>query len=221
MSSIVQQLPNYSSNNNNNNNSSNTNNTNNSNSSFMNNQQQQQLLNVNTTSPNTNSGAENYDQIFDDDVQRFEATEYKQRYGDRWKKLATSVRDVVQSDGTIIREYVIEDPSLLEQLSEDEENNVSNMTNSKPISDKLNTSNSFIGSGTSSLPLLKNNVQISSSFKTYNNSANNTANSTIKDMNENNNSNNKEKYFQPIISSNKKDEEEFDKEVENIHEQGN
>ena len=62
-------------------------------------------------------------------MQRYEATEYKQRYGERWKKLATSVRDVVQPDGTIIREYVIEDPSLLEQLREDEDNQSKNENN--------------------------------------------------------------------------------------------
>lgn len=58
---------------------------------------------------------------YDEDVQRYEADSYKQKYGDRWKKLASSVRDVVQPDGTIIREYVIEDPAMLDNLSEDDD----------------------------------------------------------------------------------------------------
>lgn len=63
------------------------------------------------------------ERIYDeDDVQRYDADTYRQKYGDRWKKLASSVRDVVQPDGTIIREYVIDDPALLEQLSEDDDN---------------------------------------------------------------------------------------------------
>ncbi|CAF0759359.1 unnamed protein product [Brachionus calyciflorus] len=61
--------------------------------------------------------------IFDeDDVERYDADTYRQKYGDRWKKFASSVRDVVQPDGTVVREYVIEDPTLLEQLSEEDEN---------------------------------------------------------------------------------------------------
>lgn len=157
-----------------------------------------------TSNPNSfvNSSAENYSQIFDDDVQRYEATEYKQRYGERWKKLATSVRDVVQPDGTIIREYVIEDPSLLEQLSEDEDNQ---LKNEKPTS-------SFNQSGQTTLPL-KSNIKNSSSFKLYSSNKNNNSANTI-DINDKG-----EKYFQPIIS--KKEEEEIDKEVETIHEQGN
>lgn len=58
----------------------------------------------------------------DEDVQRYEADSYKLKYGDKWKKLASSVRDVVQPDGTIVREYVIEDPSMLDTLSDHNEN---------------------------------------------------------------------------------------------------
>lgn len=59
--------------------------------------------------------------LFDEEVQRFDADSYRQKYGDRWKKYASMVRDVVQPDGTIIREYVIEDPTVLEQLSDEDE----------------------------------------------------------------------------------------------------
>ncbi len=76
---------------------------------------------------NGDNHQDSFDSIFiDEDVQRFDADSYKEKYGDRWKKLATTVRDVVQHDGTIIREYVIDDPSMLEQLSDGEENNESN-----------------------------------------------------------------------------------------------
>lgn len=179
---------------------------------------------MSVTQPNVyNTSEHNYDQIFDEDVQRFEATEYKQRYGDRWKKLATSVRDVVQPDGTIIREYVIEDPSLLEQLSEDEENvssldtkTINKSTN--PVTTPNNNNNNNIANnsnnssnltkGQNSLPLKTNNLKTTSSFKLYSNNSNNKTN-IANDKDEN--------YFQPI---NKKEEEEVDKEVEIIHEQG-
>ncbi len=64
------------------------------------------------------------DNFYDDDVQRYEADSYKLKYGDRWKRLASSVRDVRQTDGTVIREYIIDDPSLLDNLSEDEQQKV-------------------------------------------------------------------------------------------------
>ena len=76
---------------------------------------------------NSNSGknlSTSNEQLFEDrEVERYDADTYKQRYGDRWKRLASSVRDIVQSDGTVIREYVIEDPGMLEQLSEDDSDN--------------------------------------------------------------------------------------------------
>jgi len=61
---------------------------------------------------------DNDDAYEDEDVQRYEADSYKLKYGDKWKRLASSVRDVLQPDGTIIREYVIEDPSMLDTLSD-------------------------------------------------------------------------------------------------------
>ena len=91
------------------------------------------------------------DEIFvDEDVQRFDADSYRRRFGDKWKKLASSVRDVVQSDGTIIREYVIEDPSLLEQLSDGDDdnnnnnnnNNINDDTDSQHHHQKTNNNNS-------------------------------------------------------------------------------
>jgi hypothetical protein len=152
--------------------------------------------------PTNNINNNNYNQIFtDDDVQRFEATEYKQRYGEKWKKLATSVRDVVQPDGTIIREYVIEDPSLLDQLSEDEnETNISNNSNSNINKNYLPINKSQINNNSNN----NTSLQSASSFKMYEN-------------------NKDEKYFQPITlnNNNKNVEDEVDKEVENIHQQGN
>lgn len=56
----------------------------------------------------------------DSEIARYDAELYKLKYGDKWKKLASSIRDVPQEDGSIVREYVIEDPSLLEDLSEDD-----------------------------------------------------------------------------------------------------
>lgn len=74
---------------------------------------------------NSNSAEQLFD---DDDVARFDAETYKIKYGDRWKRLASSVRDIVQSDGTVIREYVIEDPAMLEQLSDDDTTTSTNTT---------------------------------------------------------------------------------------------
>ena len=83
----------------------------------------------NCSKNNENNDFNSFDSVFiDEEVQRFDADSYKEKYGDRWKKLATTVRDVVQSDGTVIREYVIDDPSMLEQLSEDEEDNEKHQT---------------------------------------------------------------------------------------------
>ena len=77
---------------------------------------------LNAEQPTRENEEVNYDgEEFDEEVQRYEADSYKLKYGDRWKKLASSVRDVVQPDGTIIREYVIEDPGLLDELSENED----------------------------------------------------------------------------------------------------
>jgi hypothetical protein len=56
----------------------------------------------------------------ENDVLRYDADLYHQKYGNKWKKFASSVRDVKQEDGSIIREYLIEDPSLLEELSDDD-----------------------------------------------------------------------------------------------------
>lgn len=78
------------------------------------------LLNSTATSSATKLSED--ENLFDEEVQRFDADSYRKKYGDRWKKFASTVRDVVQPDGTIIREYVIEDPTLLEQLSEDDDN---------------------------------------------------------------------------------------------------
>jgi hypothetical protein len=84
----------------------------------------------------TCSSTNRLDQVFiDDEVQRFDADSYRQKYGERWKRLATSVRDVLQNDGTIIREYVIEDPSLLDQLTDDENDEIT--TERKPCPPEL------------------------------------------------------------------------------------
>lgn len=91
----------------------------------MSSHQSGQHMNINTYETNTtNRTCINNNSLYDDDVQRYEADSYKLKYGDRWKRLASSVRDVRQADGTVIREYVIEDPSLLDNLSEDEQQQV-------------------------------------------------------------------------------------------------
>ena len=74
------------------------------------------------------------DRLFQDDqIQRFDADTIKTRYGENWKSLASNVREVTQPDGSIIKgnssfvqcrfwmffsllEYIIEDPTMLEQM---------------------------------------------------------------------------------------------------------
>jgi hypothetical protein len=74
---------------------------------------------INDESNSTNGHLNN---VFENEnVLRYDSYAYCKKYGEKWKQLANSVRDVPQEDGSIIREYVIEDPSLLEQLSEDED----------------------------------------------------------------------------------------------------
>lgn len=56
----------------------------------------------------SNSGESIDDHIYqDEEVLRYDADPYRAKYGDKWKKLATCVRDVPQEDGSIIREYVV------------------------------------------------------------------------------------------------------------------
>jgi len=94
----------------------------------------------NETNQMLTSSTNALDQAFvDDEVQRFDADSYCQKYGERWKRLATSVRDVLQNDGTIIREYVIEDPSLLDQLSDEESEEMHN--EKRPGASELHHSN--------------------------------------------------------------------------------
>ncbi len=97
------------------------------------------LMNSNSAK-NLNGSTE---QLFEDEeVERFDADTYKQKYGDRWKRLASSVRDIVQPDGTVIREYVIEDPGMLEQLSDNEPDESDETTSRNvPNVDDSNTSN--------------------------------------------------------------------------------
>lgn len=71
----------------------------------------------------------------DEQIQRFDADTIRNRYGDNWKKYASNVREVTQPDGSIVKgnlnsfllyeiikmslfsiEYIIEDPSLLEEI---------------------------------------------------------------------------------------------------------
>lgn len=181
--------------------------------------------------------------IFDeDDVERYDADTYRQKYGDKWKKFATTVRDVVQSDGTIIREYVIEDPSLLDQLSEDEEKsnkiepvgkqaqkscanyqnqfkpNVTNLRNK--FEHKNNQKNNLSSSSSSSAQTYS-----SSSVTSLTNSKNInlfqpiSQNSSANFRNNHFNQKNKaeENYKTASLKSNVDD---VDKEVEIIHEQG-
>jgi hypothetical protein len=73
----------------------------------------------------------------DDEVKRFDAESYHQKYGDRWKKFASTIRDVPQPDGSIIREYVIDDPSELDQL--DQLDQLSEQTDIDQMVNKDNT----------------------------------------------------------------------------------
>lgn len=181
--------------------------------------------------------------IFDEDeVEKYDADTYRQKYGDKWKKFASTVRDVVQPDGTIIREYVIEDPSLLDQLSEDEEKSNKIEPVGKQTSKSCANPSSQIKPNVTNLRNRfesKNNQKInlssssSSSAQTYSSSSG-TSLTNSKNMNlfqpiaqssrsnfRNNHFNKKnradENYKTGSLKSNVDDE---DKEVEIIHEQG-
>lgn len=197
---------------------------------------------------NGHNHSNSFDSIFiDEDVQRFDADSYKEKYGDRWKKLATTIRDVVQSDGTIIREYVIDDPSMLEHLSDGEGKNEMSSNSKSYQFEKINNSVGEIN---------LNYKQLDSNLDSLENELNE---SIIKKIEYNsqlmdNEKNERNKYFKPILPSNSynsfnhmddennlstkfnekytttpvsKDkiefmsEEEIDQEVEKIHEQGN
>lgn len=181
----------------------------------------------------------------EDDVERYDADSYRKKYGDKWKKFASTVRDVVQPDGTIIREYVIEDPSLLDQLSEDEQKETKMEPNNKKQVQK--PENNFPNQSNSCVPNLKNKyepktnqqkINLSSSSSTS--SAQTYSGSSGTSLTNSKNIN----LFQPIAQNsrtnfqknftnqkNKSDEscksnsiksnlDDVDKEVENIHEQG-
>ncbi|CAF3109564.1 unnamed protein product [Rotaria sp. Silwood2] len=63
--------------------------------------------------------------VFDDKtIQRFDAETIKNRYGNNWKNFASNVREIVQPDGSIIK-----DPTLLEQSK----------PSSQPINSTLST----------------------------------------------------------------------------------
>ncbi|CAF0732430.1 unnamed protein product [Adineta steineri] len=55
--------------------------------------------------------------FYDDQIQRFDADTIKNRYGSNWKNFATNVREITQPDGSIVKEYIIDDPSLLEEIN--------------------------------------------------------------------------------------------------------
>ena len=181
--------------------------------------------------------------VFDEDVQRFEADSYREKYGDRWKKLASSVRDVVQPDGSIVREYVIEDPSLLDQLSDNDDlksiidnsqNTSRNFTSNKSQSDARTMSSSSSTPKYNENPFnfqsqmtINNQKQLENSFNNSNNQSQcilsrNKSSSSMSNIYESEYSNQNEdkKFFQPIITSQISNDEEYDKEVESIHKQG-
>ncbi len=124
-----------------------------SSSSNFNNMNSNYLSNSSSGKHLDNGGGGSSEQLFEDDeVERFDADTYKQKYGDRWKRLASSVRDIVQPDGTVIREYVIEDPGMLEQLSDNENDmseepsssrNVPNVDNSNASSNNNSMTNTL------------------------------------------------------------------------------
>ncbi|CAF4497263.1 unnamed protein product, partial [Rotaria socialis] len=59
----------------------------------------------------------NDDQLFaNEQIQRYDADTIKNRYGDNWRNYASNVREIKQADGSIVREYIIEDPSLLKEI---------------------------------------------------------------------------------------------------------
>jgi hypothetical protein len=191
---------------------------------------------------NGDNHQDSFDSIFiDEDVQRFDADSYKEKYGDRWKKLATTVRDVVQSDGTIIREYVIDDPSMLEQLSDGEEKHELNSYSScyqiqkrKNSIDKTVINSNYQQPDIYSKDLANENKK---SHEYYSEQLNNDKNNYFKPIFSSIGSNgslsvisdgesfSSKKQSNPLkVSSKSKidyvSEEEVDQEVEKIHEQG-
>ncbi|CAF3521163.1 unnamed protein product [Rotaria socialis] len=55
--------------------------------------------------------------LFEDkNIQRFDSDTIKNRYGNNWRNFASNVREITQPDGSIIKEYIIEDPTLLEEI---------------------------------------------------------------------------------------------------------
>ena len=191
---------------------------------------------------NGDNHQDSFDSIFiDEDVQRFDADSYKEKYGDRWKKLATTVRDVVQSDGTIIREYVIDDPSMLEQLSDGEENNELNSYSScyqiqkrKNSIDKTVINSNYQQSDIYSKDLANENKKSNEYYsEQLNNDRNNYFKPIFSSIEYNGSlsvvtdgesfSSKKQPNALKVSSKSKMDyvsEEEVDQEVEKIHEQG-
>ena len=175
-----------------------------------------------------------FDSIFvDEDVQRFDADSYKEKYGDRWKKLAKTIRDVVQFDGTIVREYVIDDPSMLEQLSDSEGDNgissnsktfqmqkINNFINNKAET-HLNYHQNFLNPENLIIELDKSVNKKNDNQTLLNNEKNNFFKPILQ-----NDSNDcfGEKFTKTLLQKDKIEfinEEEVDIEVEKIHEQGN
>jgi hypothetical protein len=166
----------------------------------------------------------------DDDVERYDADTYKQKYGEKWKKFASTVRDVVQSDGTVIREYVIEDPGLLDTLSDDENYNLKNkstnknncaVTSSSSLSSSSASStksplhttekaataatNSFhnlSSRSSSSIKLNKNNLQVSGNINFNDSNSINLNNNNNNNKNNINNYENYEAYYQSTLTNN-------------------
>ncbi|CAF0878284.1 unnamed protein product [Rotaria sp. Silwood1] len=59
----------------------------------------------------------NDEQLFaNEQIQRYDADTIKNRYGDNWRNYASNVREIKQADGSIVREYIIDDPNLLQEI---------------------------------------------------------------------------------------------------------
>ncbi|CAF1231203.1 unnamed protein product [Adineta ricciae] len=74
-----------------------------------------------TTSMNTQqyySTMQNQDDslFYDDQIQRYDADTIKNRYGSNWKNFVSNVREIKQPDGSIVKEYIIDDPSVLQEI---------------------------------------------------------------------------------------------------------
>ncbi|CAF0886714.1 unnamed protein product [Didymodactylos carnosus] len=112
--------------------------------------------NMNNSQNNKNNNKVD-DNLFHDEIQRFDADTIEQHYGGQWKAYASNVREVRQADGSIIKEYIIEDPSVLDQIQKQQQTH-------RPINPSSTTS-SEEGNENENYPLKNKFQQLKAKFE--------------------------------------------------------